>query len=112
MGYARFWKRVRLVPGVTLNLARRGPSLSFGFKGAHLTLARSGIRRTVGIPGSGIFYTARAGWHSGIHSGQQFHEAEATAQAGRPTTSHVMLGLLVLLAAAGVIAALAAMAFR
>lgn len=30
MGYARLFKRVRLAPGVTLNLSLHGPSVSFG----------------------------------------------------------------------------------
>lgn len=36
--------------------------------GAHLTFGRRGITRTVGIPGTGIYYTSRTGYHSGFHS--------------------------------------------
>ena len=36
--------------------------------GAHLTFGRRGITRTVGIPGTGVYYTSRAGYHSGFHS--------------------------------------------
>lgn len=107
MGYARLFKRLRLAPGVTLNLSLHGPSVSFGVKGAHLTIGRPGIRRTVGLPGTGLFYTARDGWHSGIHSGQHFREPERLPQSDRPTTGNVVLGLLVILVALGVIAALA-----
>jgi hypothetical protein len=42
MGSIRLFRRLRLAPGVTLNLARRGPSLSFGVRGAHVTLGRIG----------------------------------------------------------------------
>ena len=107
MGYARLFKRVRPAPGVTLNLSLHGPSVSFGVKGAHLTVGRSGIRRTVGFFGTGLFCTAPDGWHSGIHSGQHFHDAEPLPHSSRPTTGNVVLGLVVILAAVGAIVALA-----
>jgi hypothetical protein len=75
MGYIRVFRRVRLAPGVTLNLAKRGPSVSFGVRRAHVTLGRTGIRRTVGLPGTGVFYTAQSGWHSGLHSAPAFRES-------------------------------------
>ncbi len=56
MGY-RFWRRVRLAPGVTLNLGKSGGSLSFGPRGAKLTVGPRGSRATVGIPGTGLFAT-------------------------------------------------------
>jgi Protein of unknown function (DUF4236)/zinc-ribbon domain len=83
MGYIRLFRRVRLAPGLTLNLSKSGPSLSVGMRGAHITLGRSGIRRTVGLPGTGLFYTTRNGWHSGIHSAPEFREA-VCRQCGRP----------------------------
>lgn len=39
MAYFRLFRRVHLAPGVTLNIAKTGPSLSFGVRGAHLTIA-------------------------------------------------------------------------
>jgi len=62
MGYVRLFRRVRLAPGVSLNLSGSGPSVSLGVRGAHLTLGGSGVRRTVGIPRTGLFYTSRAAW--------------------------------------------------
>jgi len=53
----RFWRRVRLAPGITLNLSKRGGSLSFGVRGAHFTVGPHGKRITAGIPSSGLFYT-------------------------------------------------------
>jgi hypothetical protein len=73
MGYVRFFRRVRLAPGISLNLSGGGPSVSFGVRGAHMTLGRSGVRRTVGIPWTGLFYTSRQGWHSGVHSSPAVH---------------------------------------
>lgn len=53
----RFWRRIRIAPGVTLNLSKSGASLSFGPRGAKFTIGSRAKRATVGIPGTGIFYT-------------------------------------------------------
>jgi hypothetical protein len=49
----RFHRSIRIVPGVRINLARRGASLSLGRIGATVNLSR-GTRTTLGIPGSGL----------------------------------------------------------
>jgi tetratricopeptide (TPR) repeat protein len=53
----RFWRRIRIAPGVTLNLSKSGGSLSFGPRGAKFTIGPRGKRATMGIPGTGFFYT-------------------------------------------------------
>jgi len=53
----RFWRRIRIAPGLTLNLSKSGGSLSFGVRGAHFTVGPHGKRVTAGIPGTGLFYT-------------------------------------------------------
>jgi hypothetical protein len=53
----RFRRSVRIFPGVRINLTRRGASLSAGVKGAHMTVSDRGTRTTIGVPGSGAFYT-------------------------------------------------------
>ncbi len=55
----RFWRRIRIAPGVTLNLSKSGGSLSFGPHGAKFTIGPRGKRTTVGIPGTSLFYTTR-----------------------------------------------------
>jgi len=65
----RYFRRVKLLPGLTMNLSKSGPSLSLGVRGAHVTVGHRGVRRTVGIPGTGLFYTSRSGHHSGVHTG-------------------------------------------
>jgi hypothetical protein len=67
MGF-RFYKRVHLFPGVSVNVSRSGPSLTVGMRGAHVTVGRRGVTRTVGLPGTGIYYTSHRGYHSGFHS--------------------------------------------
>jgi hypothetical protein len=68
----RFFRRKDLVPGVRLNVSRSGPSLSFGVRGAHVTVGRRGVTRTVGLPGTGIFYTSRSRKHTGVHNSTHF----------------------------------------
>ena len=56
MGW-KFQKRIRLLPGITLNLSRKGVSTSIGTRGARVTLGHGKRRTTLGIPGSGISHT-------------------------------------------------------
>lgn len=53
----RFWRRIRLAPGVTLNLSKSTASLSLGPRGAKYTISPRGNRATAGLPGTGLFYT-------------------------------------------------------
>jgi len=53
----RFWRRVRLAPGLTLNLSKSTASLSIGPPGAKYTISPRGNRATAGLPGTGLFYT-------------------------------------------------------
>jgi hypothetical protein len=54
----RFYRRVRIAPGVRLNLAKGGASVSLGGRGAWYTVSRGGRRRTtIGVPGTGVYLT-------------------------------------------------------
>lgn len=57
MGF-RFQRRIEIIPGVTLNVGKRGVSTSIGRRGAHITFGQNGVRTTAGIPGTGISYTS------------------------------------------------------
>lgn len=60
MGF-RFYRRVKLFPGVSLNLGKRGASISVGPRGMKTTFCRNGARTSVGIPGTGMRYEKRWG---------------------------------------------------
>jgi hypothetical protein len=61
MGFFRFRRSIRILPGVRLNLGKRSASVSLGVRGAHVTLGGpQGTRTTVGIPGTGLSYTDTA----------------------------------------------------
>lgn len=54
----RFRKSVTLCKGVKLNFGKTGMSVSIGGKGYHKTINTKGqVTTSVGIPGSGIYYT-------------------------------------------------------
>lgn len=56
MGTLRFRRRISLLPGFTLNLSKRGASVSAGVRGLHTTFGRRRLS-TIGLPGSGWSYT-------------------------------------------------------
>lgn len=61
MGW-RLFRRIKLFPGLRLNLSKSGPSLSLGGPGAWLTLNRRGRRQTIGVPGTGVSHTTTTPW--------------------------------------------------
>jgi hypothetical protein len=55
----RFSRRFSLVPGLRVNLSKGGASLSLGHRGFWWTVGPRGRRATVGLPGTGLFWTER-----------------------------------------------------
>lgn len=53
----RFSKRIKIAPGVTINISKSGISTSLGVRGAHVTYGHGKKRTTIGIPGTGISST-------------------------------------------------------
>lgn len=81
----RVYRRVHF-PGGTVNVSNGGLSLSLGCRGAHLTFGRYGVTRTIGLPGTGLFWTDRAGRHTGLHTG--------LGPDGRPVRRHHFAALV------------------
>ena len=57
----RFQKRIRILPGVRVNVGLRGVSTSLGVRGASLTVGRRGVYANVGAPGTGLSHRSRIG---------------------------------------------------
>ncbi len=55
----RFQKRLRVLPGVRINLSKSGASASIGPRGADLNIGPHGASANAGIPGSGLSYRAK-----------------------------------------------------
>jgi hypothetical protein len=72
MGF-RFQRRLKLFPGVTLNVSKSGLSTSFGVRGARVTVGHGKTRTTVGLPGTGLSYTSveSSGHTSNSPAGEQ-----------------------------------------
>jgi len=51
----RFQRRIKLFPGVRINLSKSGVGLSVGGRGAHIGITARGQRYTsIGLPGTGV----------------------------------------------------------
>jgi hypothetical protein len=53
----RFRRSIRIVPGLRLNVGRRGLSASVGGREGHVSAGTGGVRATAILPGTGISYT-------------------------------------------------------
>ena len=59
MGFFRFSKRIKILPGVSINLSKSGVSASVGPRGAKVTIGKRGVRASVGLPGTGMSYSTK-----------------------------------------------------
>ena len=78
MGFFRFSKRIKILPGVSINLSKSGVSASVGPRGAKINIGKRGVRANVGIPGTGMSYSTKVadfdsdgGPRSGAQQAQQ-----------------------------------------
>lgn len=59
MGF-RFRKSIKILPGVRVNLGKSGvSSVSVGPRGSTVTAGKSGVRHTIGLPGTGLSWSHR-----------------------------------------------------
>lgn len=65
-----FRKTIKLLPWVTLNLNKTGPSLSIGPRGAKLNISKKGVYVNSSIPGTGVYNKTKLGtsllWALGV----------------------------------------------
>lgn len=62
----KFRKSVNLGGGVKLNLNKQSAGVSFGGKGHRVSVNTKGkVTKTVGVPGTGLYYTSTVGKKSG-----------------------------------------------
>jgi hypothetical protein len=55
----RFRRRIKIIPGVHLNISRSGISTSVGVRGASVTLGKRGTYLNAGVPGTGVSWRGR-----------------------------------------------------
>jgi hypothetical protein len=55
----RFQRRKRILPGLNLNVGKRGPSVTMGPRGARVTAGRRGLTASLSLLGTGLGYVWR-----------------------------------------------------
>ena len=55
----RFQRRKKIMPGVTVNVSKRGAGVSVGRRGARLSASRRGLTATLSLIGTGLAYAWR-----------------------------------------------------
>ena len=51
----RYRKRIKIAPGLNINLSKRGVSATLGPRGANVNVGRSGAYLNTGLPGTGLY---------------------------------------------------------
>ena len=80
MGFFRFRRSIKILPGVRWNIGKKSTSLSIGPRGAHYTVGTAGSRTTVGIPGTGLSYTDIHKSHTQVTQHESYHEVPMPSQ--------------------------------
>ena len=65
-----FRKRIKVIPGVYINLSKSGISANAGVRGASLTFRPDGVYRNLGIPGTGLYSREKLGNYGAESPGQ------------------------------------------
>ncbi|WP_332660873.1 DUF4236 domain-containing protein [Brevundimonas sp.] len=55
-----FFRRIRILPGLWLNVSKKSVSATVGVRGLKTTFGKQGRRTTVGLPGTGLSLTGVA----------------------------------------------------
>jgi len=98
MGF-RFYRRIKIVPGLYINVGKKGLSTSIGTKGARVTMGKNGTRYTVGIPGTGLSYSESSPKKTGQRKTNHTSPAMPTQQAskwGLAVLGLVLVGIIAL----------------
>jgi len=66
----RFQRRIKIAPGIRLNVSKGGVGLSAGPRGASVSVGRQGVYRNVGVPGTGLSFREK------LNKGQKRNTAE------------------------------------
>lgn len=73
----RFQRRIRIAPGVSLNLSKSGIGASIGPRGAKVSVGSRGVYANVGLPGTGLAYREKLNKRGG--------RGATSARAGAPS---------------------------
>ena len=96
MGF-RFQKRIKIAPGIKLNLSKSGISTSIGGRGFTHNIGHGKRRTTIGIPGTGLSHSAE---HSTGHQAQAVHTTPAS---DAPSTQDIVIGWAIAITIVGLL---------
>jgi len=77
----RFQRRIKILPGLSLNLSKSGLGLSAGVRGARMSVGSRGIHSHVGIPGTGLAYRQKHTLAQSKRVNQRSHRAALDSKA-------------------------------
>ena len=78
MGF-RFNKRIKIAPGIKVNIGLGGVSASLGGRGASVNIGKRGVYANAGLPGSGLSYRTKIGGNAARRN-QQRQEKQLVRQ--------------------------------
>ncbi|NBM92719.1 DUF4236 domain-containing protein [Proteus sp. G2662] len=58
MGF-KFRKRIKIAPGIHINVGKTGVSTSIGKRGSTINIGKNGTKATFGLPGTGLSYSTK-----------------------------------------------------
>jgi hypothetical protein len=88
----RFRRSVRILPGVKVNLGKRGASLSLGGRGFTYNVSAKGTRTTVGIPGTGLSWSTYSPYSKpATHEAPSSPKLVSAEPGSRPSDSQSVL---------------------
>ncbi len=82
MGF-RFQRRIKIAPGISLNVSKKGLGASIGPRGGKISVGPRGVHGHAGIPGTGLAYRrkintsqgkGRGGAHGSVSTGKALEE--------------------------------------
>lgn len=78
----RFRRRIRIAPGISLNLSKSGIGASIGPRGAKISVGSRGVYANVGLPGTGLAFREKLNKSGGRRS--------TSALAGAPSAGKIL----------------------
>jgi Protein of unknown function (DUF4236) len=107
MGW-RFRRSVKIAPGLRLNIGKRSVGASVGPRGAKVSVnTRGEVRRTAGLPGTGLSYTSQTKIRQGDEVEQpgqpelEDRRGNSKKQSSRKLVGSVSAAIIVLIAVLG-----------
>ena len=82
----KYRKRIKIAPGVTINVSRSGVSTTIGTKGASVNIGKNGTYLNTGIPGTGIYDRQRIG--GGTNRQSSVLSTQGTSGRGKTSGNH------------------------